>query len=100
MASEDEVDAPEKALAEDPETCLQLNLVYQEVVQERLVQLSQLLAQNREQQEELTYRLAGSGGPKARESRQLPPNMYVGHFLKPYFKDRVTGMVSWRWVGA
>ncbi|XP_049629711.1 snRNA-activating protein complex subunit 4 [Suncus etruscus] len=92
MASEDEVDAPEKALAEDPETCLQLNLVYQEVVRERLVQLSQLLAQNREQQEELTCRLAGSKGLKARESRQLPSNMYVGHFLKPYFKDRVTGL--------
>lgn len=89
MASEDEVDAPEK---EDPETCLHLNLVYQEVVRERLVQLSQLLAQNQEQQEELKCGLAGSRGPKARESCQLPPNMYIGHFLKPYFKDRVTGM--------
>ncbi|XP_054990708.1 snRNA-activating protein complex subunit 4 isoform X2 [Sorex araneus] len=82
----------QKALAEDPETCLQLNLVYQEVVREKLAELSLLLAQNREQQEEITWGLAGSKGPRVKDGRSLPPNMYIGHFLKPYFKDRVTGV--------
>lgn len=49
-ASNDEDDPKEKALPEDPETCLQLNMVYQEVIQEKLAEVSLLLAQNREQQ--------------------------------------------------
>lgn len=49
-ASNDEDDAKERALPEDPETCLQLNMVYQEVVREKLAEVSLLLAQNREQQ--------------------------------------------------
>ena len=49
-ASNAEDDPKEKALPEDPETCLQLNMVYQEVIQERLAEVSLLLAQNREQQ--------------------------------------------------
>lgn len=48
--SNDEDDTKEKTLPEDPETCLQLNMVYQEVVQEKLAEVSLLLAQNREQQ--------------------------------------------------
>lgn len=48
--SNDEEDPKEKALPEDPETCLQLNMVYQEVIQEKLAEVSLLLAQNREQQ--------------------------------------------------
>lgn len=49
-ASNDEEDTKDKALPEDPETCLQLNMVYQEVIQEKLAEVSQLLAQNQEQQ--------------------------------------------------
>lgn len=49
-ASNGEDDPKEKNLPEDPETCLQLNMVYQEVIQERLAEVSLLLAQNREQQ--------------------------------------------------
>ena len=49
-ASNDEDDPKEKMLPEDPETCLQLNMVYQEVIQEKLAEVSLLLAQNREQQ--------------------------------------------------
>lgn len=49
-ASNGEDDPKEKTLPEDPETCLQLNMVYQEVIQERLVEVSLLLAQNQEQQ--------------------------------------------------
>lgn len=38
--------------------------------------------------------LAGSKGPRVKDSKSLPLNLYVGHFLKPYFKDKVTGVVS------
>ena len=40
--------------------------------------------------------LAGSKGPKVKDGKSLPPNLYIGHFMKPYFKDRVTGVVSSR----
>nr|KAF6434514.1 small nuclear RNA activating complex polypeptide 4 [Molossus molossus] len=90
-ASNDE-DDPKKTLPEDPETCLQLNMVYQEVIQEKLAEVSLLLAQNREQQEEVMWDLAGSKGPKVKDGKSLPLNLYVGHFLKPYFKDKVTGV--------
>lgn len=49
-ASNGEDDPKDKTLPEDPETCLQLNMVYQEVIQERLAEVSLLLSQNREQQ--------------------------------------------------
>ncbi|XP_069871160.1 snRNA-activating protein complex subunit 4 isoform X2 [Dipodomys merriami] len=91
-ASNDEEDHKDKTLPEDPETCLQLNMVYQEVIREKLAEVSQLLAQNREQQEEILWDLAGSKGLKMKEGRSLPPNMYIGHFMKPYFKDKVTGV--------
>ena len=38
--------------------------------------------------------LAGSKGPKVKDGKSLPPNLYIGHFMKPYFKDRVSGVVS------
>ncbi|VCW76292.1 unnamed protein product, partial [Gulo gulo] len=91
-ASNGEDDPKDKTLPEDPETCLQLNMVYQEVIQERLAEVSLLLAQNREQQEEIMCDLAGSKGPKAKDGKSLPPSLYIGHFMKPYFKDRVTGV--------
>lgn len=40
--------------------------------------------------------LAGSKGPKVKDGKSLPPNLYIGHFMKPYFKDRVSGVVSSR----
>lgn len=43
--------------------------------------------------------LAGSKGPKVKDGKSLPLNLYVGHFLKPYFKDKVTGVVSRTAVG-
>ncbi|XP_023371960.1 snRNA-activating protein complex subunit 4 isoform X2 [Otolemur garnettii] len=90
--SNDEDDPRDKTLPEDPETCLQLNMVYQEVIREKLAEVSLLLAQNREQQEEIMWDLAGPKGPKVKDSKSLPPNMYIGHFMKPYFKDKVTGV--------
>ncbi|XP_014306689.1 LOW QUALITY PROTEIN: snRNA-activating protein complex subunit 4-like [Myotis lucifugus] len=91
-ASNDEDDPKGKTLPEDPETCLQLNMVYQLVLQEKLAEVSLLLAQNQEQQEEVMWDLAGSKGPRLKDSKSLPLNLYVGHFLKPYFKDKVTGV--------
>ncbi|XP_058928886.2 snRNA-activating protein complex subunit 4 isoform X2 [Kogia breviceps] len=91
-ASNDEDDPREKALPEDPETCLQLNMVYQEVIREKLAEVSLLLAQNREQQEEVMWALVGCKGPKVKDSRNLPSSLYMGHFMKPYFKDKVTGV--------
>lgn len=148
--SNDEDDTKEKTLPEDPETCLQLNMVYQEVIQEKLAEVGLLLAQNREQQvgrgpaprtpgpglpgaglgwgllpgcpgprlhkqghchlategplvspqEGVMWDLAGSKGPKVKDGKSLPPNLYIGHFMKPYFKDRVTGVVSQRVLSA
>ncbi|XP_012929218.1 snRNA-activating protein complex subunit 4 isoform X3 [Heterocephalus glaber] len=91
-ASNDEEDPKDKALPEDPETCLQLNMVYQEVIQEKLAEVSLLLAQNREQQEEILWGLSGSQGTRVKDSKGLPAHMYIGHFMKPYFKDKVTGV--------
>ncbi|KAM6170137.1 snRNA-activating protein complex subunit 4 [Rhynchocyon petersi] len=90
--NEEEEDPKDRNLPEDPETCLQLNMVYQEVVQEKLTEVNLLLAQNRAQQEEIKCDLAGSKGPKAKSRKGLPHSMYIGHFMKPYFKDKVTGM--------
>ncbi|XP_045702359.1 snRNA-activating protein complex subunit 4 [Phyllostomus hastatus] len=91
-ASNDEDDPKEQTLPQDPETCLQLNMVYQEVVREKLAEVRLLLAQNREQQEEAMWGLAGAKGPKVKDGKGPPLNLYIGHFLKPYFKDRVTGV--------
>ncbi|XP_045145222.1 snRNA-activating protein complex subunit 4 isoform X2 [Echinops telfairi] len=89
---EEEEEPRDRNLPEDPETCLQLNMVYQEVVQEKMAEVNLLLAQNRAQQEEIMWDLAGAKGPKAKGRKSLPPHMYIGHFMKPYFKDKVTGV--------
>uniref|UniRef100_A0AAZ1WVR4 Uncharacterized protein n=1 Tax=Oreochromis aureus TaxID=47969 RepID=A0AAZ1WVR4_OREAU len=71
-------------LSPSVDSCLQMNLVYQQVVQETLDQLEKLLTQNQ----------------KDIRARQLqvskntqPETMYLGRFLKPYFKDKLTGLV-------
>ncbi|XP_072422131.1 snRNA-activating protein complex subunit 4 isoform X3 [Chiloscyllium punctatum] len=79
-------------LPEDPETCLQMNLVYQEVIVEKLQDLELLLAHNKEQQSEIMSDLAGHGVEKAKSTKNPFPTLYLGHFLKPYFKDKVTGL--------
>ncbi|CAF89479.1 unnamed protein product, partial [Tetraodon nigroviridis] len=80
------------------ESCLQINLVYQQVVQEALDKLEILLSQNEKQQKEAESQLSGpikephrEAGPTS--SYQLPANMFLGRFLKPYFKDKLTGLV-------
>ncbi|GCB84402.1 hypothetical protein scyTo_0025123 [Scyliorhinus torazame] len=46
----DNVDDEGDDLPEDPETCLQMNLVYQEVIVEKLQDVELLLTHNKEQQ--------------------------------------------------
>ncbi|NXX46728.1 SNPC4 protein, partial [Tricholaema leucomelas] len=88
-SSDDDI---ESSLPQDPETCLQMNHVYQEVIQEKLEEVELLLAQNREQQKELTCELSGPKIAKAGDGRNLPANVFLGHFMKPYFKDKTTGI--------
>lgn len=38
--------------------------------------------------------LDGSKTAKAGDGRNLPANVFLGHFMKPYFKDKTTGIVS------
>ncbi|NXG06227.1 SNPC4 protein, partial [Sakesphorus luctuosus] len=81
-----------ESLPQDPETCLQMNHVYQEVIQEKIEEVELLIAQNREQQKEIMCELDGSKTAKAGDGRNLPANVFLGHFLKPYFKDKTTGI--------
>lgn len=46
-SSDDDI---EGSLPQDPETCLQMNHVYQEVIQEKIEEVELLIAQNKEQQ--------------------------------------------------
>ncbi|PIO27975.1 hypothetical protein AB205_0155670, partial [Aquarana catesbeiana] len=74
------------------EMCLQMNLVYQAVIEEKLQELEVLLAQNKEQQEELMWELAGRKTQRAGTTKLYPLNLALGHFMKPYFKDKVSGL--------
>ncbi|KAL6115041.1 snapc4 [Pungitius sinensis] len=87
----------ELALSPSTDSCLQMNLVYQQVVQETLDQLETLLTHNHRQQKELLSQLSGPVKESSRErpahpSCQKTINMYLGCFLKPYFKDKLTGL--------
>ncbi|XP_040180082.1 snRNA-activating protein complex subunit 4 isoform X2 [Rana temporaria] len=74
------------------EMCLQMNLVYQAVIEEKLQELEVLIAQNKEQQEELMWELAGRKTQRAGTNKLYPLNLALGHFMKPYFKDKVSGL--------
>ncbi|NXF10472.1 SNPC4 protein, partial [Smithornis capensis] len=89
---EDSSDDDLESLPQDPETCLQMNHVYQEVIQEKIEEVELLIAQNREQQKEIMCELDGSKTTKAGDGRNLPANVFLGHFMKPYFKDKTTGI--------
>ncbi|NWT95186.1 SNPC4 protein, partial [Urocynchramus pylzowi] len=81
-----------ESLPQDPETCLQMNHVYQDVIKEKIEELELLIAQNRAQQKEIMCELDGSKTTKAGDGRNLPANVFLGHFMKPYFKDKITGI--------
>ncbi|NXT62516.1 SNPC4 protein, partial [Chaetops frenatus] len=81
-----------EGLPQDPETCLQMNHVYQEVIKEKIEEVELLIAQNKEQQKEIMSELHGSKRAKAGDGRNLPANVFLGHFMKPYFRDKITGI--------
>ncbi|NXH43442.1 SNPC4 protein, partial [Dicaeum eximium] len=81
-----------ESLPQDPETCLQMNHVYQDVIKEKIEEVELLIAQNREQQKEIMCELDGSKTAKAGDGRNLQANVFLGHFMKPYFKDKITGI--------
>uniref|UniRef100_A0A3Q0RRR9 Small nuclear RNA activating complex, polypeptide 4 n=1 Tax=Amphilophus citrinellus TaxID=61819 RepID=A0A3Q0RRR9_AMPCI len=75
-------------LSPSVDSCLQMNLVYQQVVQETLDQLEKLLTQNQKEQVSTNTQLQ----TPTNSSYQHPMKMYLGRFLKPYFKDKLTGL--------
>ncbi|NWT25415.1 SNPC4 protein, partial [Cardinalis cardinalis] len=81
-----------ESLPQDPETCLQMNHVYQDVIKEKIEEVELLIAQNRAQQKEIMDERDGSKTTKAGDGRNLPANVFLGHFMKPYFKDKITGI--------
>uniref|UniRef100_A0A4W3J9K8 Uncharacterized protein n=1 Tax=Callorhinchus milii TaxID=7868 RepID=A0A4W3J9K8_CALMI len=56
---------------------------------EKLQEVEKLVAQNKEQQLEIKGVL---GGRKAEKSTGPSSLYYLGHFMKPYFKDKVSGL--------
>lgn len=90
-------DESELGLSLSADSCLQMNLVYQQVVQETLDKLETLLTHNQRQQRELVSQLSRPIRESPREqpapsSYQQPISVYLGRFLKPYFKDKLTGL--------
>uniref|UniRef100_A0A8C5IR60 snRNA-activating protein complex subunit 4 n=1 Tax=Junco hyemalis TaxID=40217 RepID=A0A8C5IR60_JUNHY len=90
--SSDDDDDDVESLPQDPETCLQMNHVYQDVIKEKIEEVELLIAQNRAQQKEIMDERDGSKTTKAGDGRNLPANVFLGHFMKPYFKDKITGI--------
>lgn len=117
-------------LPQNVETCLQMNLVYQEVLKEKLSELERLLKENQQQQvnnkhlgcsslkpslhetllHQYNYTItilkltvspqkeveAQLSGPSTSTSSVLglpPQKLFLGYFMKPYFKDKLTGLV-------
>ncbi|XP_061116595.1 snRNA-activating protein complex subunit 4-like isoform X2 [Conger conger] len=79
------------SLPPDAETCLQMNLVYQDVLEEKLTELERLLSENKEQQREVMVQVSGPT-PQATTSGLPALKLFLGNFMKPYFKDKVTGL--------
>ncbi|KAL9826949.1 snRNA-activating protein complex subunit 4 isoform 2-T3 [Geothlypis trichas] len=90
--SSDDDDDDIESLPQDPETCLQMNHVYQDVIKEKIEEVELLIAQNRAQQKEIMDERDCSKTTKAGDGRNLPANVFLGHFMKPYFKDKITGI--------
>ncbi|NXO42896.1 SNPC4 protein, partial [Locustella ochotensis] len=94
MEVEDDSDDDDdvESLPQNPETCLQMNHVYQEVIREKIEEVELLIAQNKAQQKKIVSELDGSKRAKAGDGRNLSANVFLGHFMKPYFKDKTTGI--------
>ncbi|KTG04514.1 hypothetical protein cypCar_00002239 [Cyprinus carpio] len=84
-SDDDELDLPQNV-----ETCLQMNLVYQEVLKEKLAELEQLLNENQQQQKEIEAQISSTSSFSL---PGIPPQkQFLGYFMKPYFKDKLTGL--------
>ncbi|XP_029103377.1 snRNA-activating protein complex subunit 4 isoform X2 [Scleropages formosus] len=90
--SSEEDSGEELDLPHNVETCLQMNLVYQEVLKEKLVELERLLLDNREQQKKVMAQITGPVAPQPSSSAMSPYSIYLGHFMKPYFKDKISSL--------
>uniref|UniRef100_A0A8C7LXM5 Small nuclear RNA activating complex, polypeptide 4 n=1 Tax=Oncorhynchus mykiss TaxID=8022 RepID=A0A8C7LXM5_ONCMY len=90
----EEDSAEELDLPQNTDTCLQINLVYQEVLKEKLEYLEQLLTDNQQQQKEIMSQLSGTGTPQATTSGEPTLKLFLGSFLMPYFRDKVTFLVG------
>ncbi|XP_069465675.1 snRNA-activating protein complex subunit 4 [Ambystoma mexicanum] len=86
--TDDEIDPNFPA---SPETCLQINLVYQEVIEEKIQEVILLLARNKERQEDILWQLAGPRVSKSKREDSLKAHIFIGRYMKPYFKDKATG---------
>uniref|UniRef100_A0A674B8U8 Small nuclear RNA activating complex, polypeptide 4 n=1 Tax=Salmo trutta TaxID=8032 RepID=A0A674B8U8_SALTR len=86
----EEDSAEELDLPQNIDTCLQINLVYQEVLKEKLEDLERLLTDNQQQQKEIMSQLSGTGTPQATTSGEPTLKLFLGSFLNPYFRDKVT----------
>uniref|UniRef100_A0A673LJF8 snRNA-activating protein complex subunit 4-like n=1 Tax=Sinocyclocheilus rhinocerous TaxID=307959 RepID=A0A673LJF8_9TELE len=86
-SDDDELDLPQNV-----ETCLQMNLVYQEVLKEKLAELEQLLNENQQQQKEIEAQISGPSASSSSLPGIPPQKQFLGYFMKPYFKDKLTGL--------
>lgn len=90
-SSDEDSDDDELNLPQNLETCLQMNLVYQEVLKEKLAELEKLRNENQQQQEEIETQISG---PSTSSSSVpgVPQKLFIGYFMKPYFKDKLTSL--------
>ncbi|KAA0716579.1 snRNA-activating protein complex subunit 4 [Triplophysa tibetana] len=91
-SSNEDSDNVELDLPQNVETCLQMNLVYQEVLKEKLDELEKLLRENQQQQKEIEAQFSGPS-TSCSSSPGLPSQkLFLGYFMKPYFKDKLTSL--------
>ncbi|XP_026067901.1 snRNA-activating protein complex subunit 4 isoform X2 [Carassius auratus] len=89
---EDSEDDDELNLPQNVESCLQMNLVYQEVLKEKLAELEKLLKDNQQQQKEIEAQVSGPSTSSSSVPGIPPQKQFLGYFMKPYFKDKLTGL--------
>ncbi|XP_073697293.1 snRNA-activating protein complex subunit 4 [Garra rufa] len=91
-SSDENSDDEELELPQNVETCLQMNMVYQEVLKEKLAELERLLSENQQQQKEIEVQLSGPSTSSSTVPGVPPQKQFLGYFMKPYFKDKLTGL--------
>ncbi|XP_043095729.1 snRNA-activating protein complex subunit 4 [Puntigrus tetrazona] len=89
---DEDSDDDELNLPQNVETCLQMNLVYQEVLKEKLAELERLLNDNQQQQKEMEAQISGPSTSSPAIPGIPPQKQFLGYFMKPYFKDKLTGL--------